>query len=73
VAQERKQSVIDSGKIDIDRFDVARTNRNRVKVFNDHVGEDIAFNLKLEFQVFLGRVVTCDALTDTQQERPMKD
>jgi len=65
MAEQRKKSVVDSGKIDIDRFDVARAGRNGVQIPNDDVGEDAAFEPELEFEIFPGRVVKRDAMTDS--------
>ena len=63
VAQQGEQSVIDSGKIDIDRFDVARTSRNGMKIPDDEVSENAPLEPKFEFQVFLCCVMERDAMT----------
>ena len=49
VTQQREQSVIDPGKIDIDRFDIARAGRRSVQILNNEIGEDAAFDLEFEF------------------------
>ena len=63
--QKREQSVIDSGKIDIDRFDITRPGWNGMKIFDHEVGEDTAFELEVDFQIFLRRIVKRDAMPDT--------
>jgi hypothetical protein len=71
--QQAEESVFKPDKIDIDRFDVARSNRNRMKIPDRQVGEDVAFDLKLKPQILLGRLTQRDAIAEPKQERPMKN
>ena len=63
MSEQREQPVVDSGKIDIDRFHIARSGGNGMQIFNDDVGKDAAFEPKFEFQVFLRRIMQSDAMS----------
>ena len=62
VPEQSEQAVIETGKIDIERFDIARSGRDRMQVLDDEIGENAALESKFELQIFLGRVMQRDAM-----------
>jgi hypothetical protein len=71
--QRREQTVIGARKIDIDRFNIARPGRNGVQIPDRQICEHAAFDPELELEIFFGRVVQRDPMTEAKQERPVKD
>lgn len=57
----------------IDRFDVGRTGRDGVKVSHGQTGENITLELKIHFEIFLGRKMLRDLSHDGLEHGPMKD
>src|SRR5207244_6380922 len=57
----------------IDRFDIAWSVRDRVKISNREIGEDRALELEFEFEMFLRRGVDRDAVNDAQQQGTVKN
>src|ERR1700716_3234409 len=68
VTNEGEKSVVGAGKIDIDRFDVARAGGNGVKISHRQAGEEIALHPESQLQIFLRRQMYGNAATDAQEQ-----
>src|ERR1700704_484716 len=73
VTNEGEKSVVGAGKIDIDRFDVARAGGNGVKISHRQAGEKIAFNPESQLQIFLRRQMHGNATTDAEEQWSMEN
>ena len=62
VPEQREQSVVDPGKIEIDRLNIARSSGSRVQVPDDEVRENATLDPKFKFQIFLRRIMQSDAM-----------
>jgi hypothetical protein len=56
VSRESKQTVINVQIVDIDRFNVCRSNGKRVEIPDGQIAKRIAFETKIGLQVFSGGV-----------------
>jgi len=71
--EQRQQTVIRAGKIDIDGFDVSRSYRDHVKMSDRKCGEDVSLETEIDLQMFPAGVMQCDLPAEAQQKWTMEN